>query len=316
MRKKLRLPKINTRSIASLVVAIAIGGGIGWWFHTPEPVQPPPRYAGVLPPIPPPAPPPVAEVVTLPPVPTERPPWQRFAVASPPIAGRVPIALVIDDVGVDLVHSKQAIDELPPMVTLSLLPYGKGIDRQAEAARAKGHEIIVHVSMEADTRTVDPGPNALYINLAPDEINRRFDWAMSQFTGYVGFNNHMGSRFTSYEPGMRLVLEQAKARGLMFLDSRTAPETIGASLSAEFGVPFASRQVFLDNDMSAAAVKVQLTALETIAKRDNGAIAIGHPHEGTLAALQAWIPTLASRGFVLVPLTAMIKPPSPRAAKD
>ena len=316
MRKKLRLPKINTRSIASLVVAIAIGGGIGWWFHTPEPVQPPPRYAGVLPPIPPPVPPPVAAIVTPPPVSTERPPWQRFAVASPPIAGRVPIALVIDDVGVDLVHSKQAIDELPPMVTLSLLPYGKGIDRQAEAARAKGHEIIVHVSMEADTRTVDPGPNALYINLAPDEINRRFDWAMSQFTGYVGFNNHMGSRFTSYEPGMRLVLEQAKARGLMFLDSRTAPETIGASLSAEFGVPFASRQVFLDNDMSAAAVKVQLTALETIAKRDNGAIAIGHPHEGTFAALQAWIPTLASRGFVLVPLTAMIKPPSPRAAKD
>ena len=315
MRKKLRLPKINTRSVTSLVVAIAIGGGIGWWFHTPEPVHPPPRYAGVLPPIPPPAPPPVAETVT-PPAPTERPPWQRFAVASPPLAGRVPIALVIDDVGVDQVHSKQAIDELPAMVTLSLLPYGKGIDRQAEAARAKGHEIIVHVSMEADTRTVDPGPNALYINLAPDEINRRFDWAMSQFTGYVGFNNHMGSRFTSYEPGMRLVLEQAKARGLMFLDSRTAPETIGASLSAEFGVPFASRQVFLDNDMNEGAVKKQLAALEAIAKRDNGAIAIGHPHEGTLAALKAWIPTLASRGFVLVPLTAMIKPPSPSAAKD
>lgn len=321
MRKKLRLPRINTRSIASLIVAIAIGGGIGWWFHTPEPVQPPPRYAGVLPPVPPPAPPPpAAETVTPPPppsvVPSERPPWQRFAIASPPIAGRIPIALVIDDVGVDQVHSKRAIDELPAMVTLSLLPYGAAIDRQAEAARAKGHEIIVHVSMESDTRTVNPGPNALYTDLAPDEIARRFDWALSRFTGYVGFNNHMGSRFTSYEPGMRLIIAEAHKRGLMFLDSRTAPETIGASLSAEFGVPFASRQVFLDNDMSEAAVKKQLAALETIAKRDNGAIAIGHPHPGTLDALKDWIPTLATRGFVLVPLTAMVKPPTPRAAKD
>ena len=202
------------------------------------------------------------------------------------------------------------------MVTLSLLPYGAAIDRQAEAARAKGHEIIVHVSMESDARSVDPGPNALYTDLPPDEIARRFDWALSRFSGYVGFNNHMGSRFTSYEPGMRLVIAEARKRGLMFLDSRTAPETIGASLSAEFGVPFASRQVFLDNDMSEAAVKKQLAALETIAKRDNGAIAIGHPHDGTLAALKDWIPTVAARGFVLVPLTAMVKAPSPNAAND
>lgn len=244
------------------------------------------------------------------PAPIELPPWQRFAVASPSLKGRIPIALVIDDVGVDQMRSRRAIEELPAMVTLSLLPYGHDIDRQAETARARGHEIIVHVSMEADSRSIDPGPNALYTDLQPDEIERRFDWALSRFTGYVGFNNHMGSRFTSYEPGMRLLLAEAKKRGLMFLDSKTAPENVGIDLATEFGVPFASRQVFLDNDMSVAAVKQQLVELEKIARREYGAIAIGHPHDGTLAALEQWIPTLSAKGFVLVPLTAMAKVPA------
>lgn len=355
--RKPRWPKVNSRSIAALVLAVTVGGVIGWLAHVPEPATEPPHYAGKLAPIQPPparrnveppsagrdsaalnpappvaptAPPSTPEAATnLPPAnmappenlappdkgaPKAAPPWRRYAVAAPPLDGRVPIALVIDDVGVDVARSRRAIDTLPAAVTLSLLPYGAAIDRQAGEARARGHEIIVHVSMEADARAADPGPNALYTDLPPDEIARRLDWALSRFSGYVGFNNHMGSRFTSNEAGMRVVLAEAKRRGLLFLDSKTAPETIGARLSHEFGVPFASRQVFLDNDAGATAVAKQLAQLEAVARRDHGAIAIGHPHDGTLAALAAWIPTLAGKGFVLVPLTALVKAPGAKAS--
>jgi uncharacterized protein len=349
-----RPPKVNARSLAALALAVTVGGVIGWLAHVPEPATEPPHYAGKLAPVQPPArrngeprpaspdsaalnPAPPVAPAALPSVPEASralpnrgappklaqpdngapkaaPPWQRYAVAAPPLDGRIPIALVIDDVGVDVARSRRAIDTLPAAVTLSLLPYGAAIDRQAGEARARGHEIIVHVSMEADARTVDPGPNALYTDLPPEEIARRFDWALSRFSGYVGFNNHMGSRFTSNEAGMRVVLEEAKRRGLLFLDSKTAPETIGARLSREFGVPFASRQVFLDNDSGATAVAKQLAQLETVARRDHGAIAIGHPHDGTLEALAAWIPTLEQRGFVLVPLTALVKAPGANAS--
>lgn len=342
---KLRLPKgfakARGRSLAALVAAMGLGAGIGWLGHQPEPpMKEPTPYSATLAPVAPPpqalpkvqpaAPvnPPIAAPVPVPapravvpapmavppsitpaPSPTELPPWRRYAVAAPALDGRIPIAVVIDDVGVDVARSRRAMG-LPAAVTLSLLPYGASIDRQAEQARARGHEIIVHVSMEAETRKVDPGPNALTTELAPAEIVRRLDWALSRFPAYVGFNNHMGSRFTSNEPGMRLVLAEAKRRGLLFLDSKTAPETIGRRLSTEFGVPFAARDVFLDNDANAGAVAKQLAALETIARRDHGAIAIGHPHDGTLAALEAWIPTLAANGFVLVPLTALVKAPA------
>jgi hypothetical protein len=328
-KRKLKLPalpkpRFNLRLLAGIAVAVAIGGGIGLSLHQREAVPPPPpKYAAKLSPVPPPAAPkpeaqPEQQAALSPPpeTPKEPLPWQRYSVASPPLKGRIPIALVIDDVGVDVVRSKRAIDDLPSMVTLSLLPYGSGIEHQAEEARAKGHEIIVHVSMESEGHAISPGPNALYVNLAPDEIEKRFDWAMSQFTGYVGFNNHMGSRFTAYEPGMRIVLEDAKRRGVMFLDSKTIAENVGVNLSNELGIPFATRQVFLDNDMNVPAVNKQLAELERIAKRDFGAIAIGHPHDATLAALAKWIPTLEAKGFVLVPLTAMAKAPSPATARE
>jgi hypothetical protein len=251
----------------------------------------------------------------LPPSPVELPPWKRFATPSAPLQGRTPIVVDIDDMGVDAARSRRAMS-LPAAVTLAFLPYANAVARQAEEARAKGHEIIVHVSMESDSRATDPGPNALTTDLAPDEIARRFGWALSRFPGYVGFNNHMGSRFSSYEPGMRVVLAEAKKRGLMFLDSKTAPETVGVRLSTELGIPFAARQVFLDNDPSVPKVKAQLAELERIARRDNGAIAIGHPHDGTLTALEEWLPTLESKGFVLVPLTALAKVPAAATARD
>lgn len=342
MGKKKRVSRERLRLAVVAAVAACVGAAAVWVLQRPGPR--PPRYSAVLPPAPPPAltahaakapavaptapkqaEPPVAASVAVPAalshpsapkeLPQELPPWQRFAVASPPLKGRIPIALVIDDMGVDRARSARALD-LPPAVTLSFLPYAHEVERQAEAARAKGHELLVHVSMEADSRTEDPGPNALTTELAPAEIARRFDWAMTRFSGYVGFNNHMGSRFTAFAPGMRIVLSDAERRGVLFLDSKTAPENVGVRLATELGVPYATRQVFIDNVPTVPRVLAQLSELERIARKDNGAIAIGHPHDGTLAALGQWIPTLESRGFVLVPLTALVKVPKSVTARD
>jgi uncharacterized protein len=46
---------------------------------------------------------------------------------------------------------------------------------------------------------------------------------------------------------------------------------------------------------------------EAVARRKGTAIAIGHPHDATLAALSQWIVGLARSGFVLVPLTDVVR---------
>ncbi|HEU0071595.1 MAG TPA: divergent polysaccharide deacetylase family protein [Alphaproteobacteria bacterium] len=242
------------------------------------------------------------------------PAWRRYAVAPPDTQGRPLVAIVIDDMGVDLRHSQEAAALRAPL-TLAYLPYARDLAGQTAAAHRAGHELMVHVSMQPQSKTGaagqaesggDPGPNALTVGLAPEEIRRRLDWALTQFPGFVGINNHMGSAFTVNRPGMSVVIGELKRRGLLFLDSRTTAGSVGEALAMEAGVPHATRHVFLDNIQSEAEARTRLLELERIAKARGAAIAIGHPHPTTLTVLREWLPTAAGRGLALVPLSTIV----------
>jgi len=241
-----------------------------------------------------------------PPASAEVPAWQRFALAAPDPGGRPMIAIVIDDMGLDRKRSARAVGLGGPL-TLSYLAYADDLDEQMAAARGHGHELLLHVSMEPTNRTVDPGPNVLLTALPPEGNRRRLAWGLERGTGYVGINNHMGSKFTSDADAMAVVMAELRVRGLLFLDSLTAPNSAGARVARRAGVPVLERNVFLDNVNEVAAVNARLAEAEGVARHHGAAIAIGHPRDATLEALAAWVPRLAERGFVLVPLTASLR---------
>jgi uncharacterized protein len=253
--------------------------------------------------------------MVLPPVPSvprAEPAWERFAVAAPPAAGRPRIALVIDDMGVDKKRSWRAIALKGPL-TLSFMAYASDLPNMAQAARRAGHELMVHVPMEPMSAAEDMGPNGLAIGLGRDEVLRRLRWDLGRFDGYVGINNHMGSRFTSDAASMTLVMEELKTRGLLFVDSRTTAATAGADVARRLGVPSAARDVFLDNEADAPAIGERLRHLERLAREHGTAIAIGHPHDATIEALAHWIAALPQKGLVLVPVSAIVRERSEEA---
>ena len=231
--------------------------------------------------------------------------WRKNAVPFRDLNSRPLVAVVIDDVGLDRPHSRRAW-ELPGPLTMSFLPYAKDLREQARAARAKGHELMLHLPMEPTGRA-DPGPNALLVSLSDAEIRQRTNAALDSFDGFVGMNNHMGSRFTAFKPGMETVLRQLKARGLMYLDSRTTAQSVGDQAAQEMGVPSVVRHVFLDDDESLESVKKKLAEAEAVARRQGFVLAIGHPHEATLQALAEWLPTLQGKGMALAPATAVLR---------
>jgi polysaccharide deacetylase 2 family uncharacterized protein YibQ len=231
--------------------------------------------------------------------------WRRYAVPFADLNSRPLIALVIDDVGLDRPRSKRAW-ELPGPITLSFLPYAKDLRDQTKAARAHGNELMLHMPMEPIGHA-DPGPNALLVSLSDTEVRQRVTTDLDSFDGYVGVNNHMGSRFTTYKPGMDTVLRLLKARGLLFLDSRTTAQSVGETMAQEMGVPSVSRNIFLDDNESIDSVRRKLAETEEVARRQGFVVAIGHPHENTLQALNAWLPGLAAKGFALAPLTAAMR---------
>jgi hypothetical protein len=260
--------------------------------------------------------PPLAAAPAVAPSLAEVPQWQRNAVAVTFEPGRPRIAIVLDDLGPGRAAARRAI-ALPDPLTLAFLPYAEGLEALTAEARAAGHELLVHLPMEPiDLAHNNPGPNALMTALDAAEIERRLDWALARFEGYVGLNNHMGSAFSTHAAGLAVVMEQLHQRGLLFLDSRTVGGSLAEAMALGAGVPALGRDVFLDNDAdNPAAVWAQLRLVERIARERGQAVAIGHPHPATLEALAAWLPELEAAGFALVPVSALVQQRQPHVAQ-
>ena len=223
----------------------------------------------------------------------------------PPPGHKPEIAIVIDDMGLNLSGSQRAI-KLPAFITLSFMPYAERLDEQTAAAREAGHELMLHMPMEPVGHE-DPGPGALFTNLPPEEVRARLDHALDSFEGFDGINNHMGSRFTADAAGMQIVAGELAKRHLFFLDSRTSAQSVGFAVAQKQGLPAVTRDVFLDDSLTPAAIKQQLAATERVAQRKGYAVAIGHPHEETLKELEAWLPQAEKQGFEFVPVHDLVK---------
>jgi len=213
------------------------------------------------------------------------------------------IAVVIDDMGADAVNARRAI-ALPRAVALSFLPYPEETAMLAREGARAGHEILVHVPMQAEDNE-NPGPMALRIDQPPQEMVRRLEWALSRVPGFAGINNHMGSRFTEDRAALIPVVEALYGRRVFFFDSRTSIASQVVPVARAFGVPSAARDVFLDDVQKPDAIAAQLALLQKEARAGGVAIAIGHPHDVTLAVLARWCANL--KGYELVPVGIAIR---------
>ena len=250
--------------------------------------------------------PPLSSIPGLAPKRPGAPRWVRNAVVPPRRDGRPIITIVIDDLGV--VHpGTERIMALAAPLTLAWFPFARNLPAQVAEGRARGHEAILHMPMQATGKTTAwTGPDPLTTDVSPAENLRRLQAALDAVPDTVGLNNHMGSVATLSAPLMDIVAAEAKLRGMLVLDSVTIPHSRVASQAALIGVPSASRDLFIDWQADPAVIKTQLALIEASALRHGSVIAIGHPWPNTLDALEAWVPTLARKGFALWPLSATV----------
>ena len=161
--------------------------------------------------------------------------------------------------------------------------------------------------MEPISTAAAMGSYGLGRNMPRDELVRCLRWDLARFDAYVGADNHMGTEFTQDTPATQVVMDELKRRGLLYLDARAVPTTPVALATRDCRVPHAARDIFLDGEQAATAVDARLAQLVKFARERSSAIAIGHAHNVTLAALQRWLPTVSRQGVALVPLTAVVR---------
>ncbi len=215
-------------------------------------------------------------------------------VAPERASGLPRLAIVIDDIGSDQATAK-ALLKMPYPLTLSVLPGQSHSTEIADEAYRRGDQVMLHLPMEFQGSAAKAEPVELRIGMPADEVHRLLDEMLAQVPHAVGVNNHEGSLATAQPQLMAEVMEDLRRRNLFFIDSRTTVATVAYNAAKQAGVPAASRKVFLDDIETRGAILRQLDLAARDAASEGSAIAIGHPHNVTIAALAEGLPGLKSR---------------------
>ena len=211
-------------------------------------------------------------------------------------------AIVIDDLGAN----KQTIFrllELGEDLTFSVLPYLELSTEVATILHQHQKEILLHLPMEPNAYPEkDPGLGVIVSHMGTEQIQRTLEQDLQAVPFAVGVNNHMGSRLTSNREKIKTVLQILAQHNLFFLDSRTTSKTVAYAVAQQLGLKSAERKVFLDadEDLQVNTVKKRLYELIALAEQGKPAIAIGHPKEVTLQALEEMMPEFKRRNVQII----------------
>jgi len=217
------------------------------------------------------------------------------------LSGTPRLAIIIDDLGRDP-SAAASVLALPFPLTASVLPNLQHSAEVADQAYRRGDHVMLHLPMEAESESAAAQPEAieLRVGMNADQVRSIVASMLATVPHATGVNNHEGSRATADPALMNALMPAIRARGLYFIDSRTTAATVAYDAAESAGVRAASRKVFLDDTPTRAAILAQLDLAVRDARRDGSAIAIGHPHPATIAALAEGLPRLKAEGVRLV----------------
>jgi polysaccharide deacetylase 2 family uncharacterized protein YibQ len=236
-----------------------------------------------------------------------RTPAQAYARPFTPRADRPMVAIVIGGLGFNARTTTQAIDELPPEVTLSFVPYADNLQAWIDRARAAGHEVLLELPMEPfDPDADDTGPQALLASASSQQNATRLEQLLSRGAGYFGVTNYQGARFATSAQASAPVVQALRRRGLVFVSSGIGQRTALSVEAQRAGLPITAADRLIDVRQEADAIDDQLLNLEALALQNHSAIGAGFAYPVTIEQVGRWAGDIASRGYQLAPASAVL----------
>jgi polysaccharide deacetylase 2 family uncharacterized protein YibQ len=222
------------------------------------------------------------------------------AASATPATQKAYLSLIIDDLGQNLPRDRRVL-ALPGPVTAAIMPDTPHATEFAREAHRAGKIVILHMPMDPAT-----GPFAWHPDLPVEELEKRLNAAFKVVPYTAGINNHMGSRMTAQPAAMAWLMADLQRRHKVFVDSRTSAQTVAAAEAQKIGLASVSRDVFLDDERTEAAIFAQLQTAISLARKQGSAVMIGHPYPQTLAVLEREMPRLKAQGIDWIDIKMMI----------
>jgi polysaccharide deacetylase 2 family uncharacterized protein YibQ len=236
-----------------------------------------------------------------------RTPGQAYARPFTRQTDRPMVAVVIGGLGFNARATTQAIDELPPEVTLSFVPYAQDLQTWIDRARARGHEVMLELPMEPfDPDADDTGPQTLLATASAQQNVSRLEQLLSHGSGYFGVTNYQGARFATSAQASAPVVQALRRRGLVFISSGIGQRTALSVEAQRAGLPSMAADRIIDVRREADAIDDQLLNLEALALQNQSAIGAGFAYPVTIEQVGRWANDVASRGYQLAPASAVL----------
>jgi polysaccharide deacetylase 2 family uncharacterized protein YibQ len=232
---------------------------------------------------------------------------QAYARPFTPQPNHPMIAIIIGGLGFNADATTEAINELPPEVTLSFVPYADNLQSWINQARARGHEVMLELPMEPfDPDADDTGPQTLLTSASGPQNVARLQHLLGMATGYFGVTNYQGARFATSAQASQPVVQELRRRGLAFVSSGIGQRTALSSEAARAGLANTAADRIIDARREADAIDDQLLNLEALALQNQSAIGAGFAYPVTIGQVGHWTQDVASRGYQLAPVSAVL----------
>lgn len=220
-------------------------------------------------------------------------------------ASKPKVAIILDDFG----YTKKnlaALKDAGIPVTMAILPNTPYSKAAVDFAADNGMEVILHLPMEPKNAKEKLEKDTVKLSMKASEIRDIIGRDLRAMPSAKGISNHMGSKATSDEAVMRVLLEDLGKRKMYFLDSMTTDEPVSKKVAEELSVPMTRRDIFIDHINDEAHVKSQMEKVMKMAMGGDDVVAIGHDRSITVKVLKEYASPMKKNGIRFVLLSEMI----------
>lgn len=206
------------------------------------------------------------------------------------------IALIFDDLGESLSDLKK-IYSLNIPLTISVIPNLKFSKNIAYIGSRCGFSVFIHLPFEPAGKQNYKTNKYKFITSSLDKretisLLRQY---LNSIRIAIGVNNHMGSLATQNQKTMKVVLEEIKKRGLIFVDSRTSLKSVAYDQAEKIGLICGYNRGFLDSVDNVEVMEKRMEELISLARSKGKIIIIAHPKKSTFTFLKKHLPAICEK---------------------
>ena len=195
-------------------------------------------------------------------------------------------------------------------ISAAVMPGAPHTEDEVRRLTANGHEITIHMPMEAgNMRGAVPPEINIMDSHTKAEARAALLKSIEQIPTARGIMNHQGSRVMENDELVTTILSTATESNLYFVDTLAANRSRASALSEELGAAVYAADILLDSSSDIRRIERSIRRAANLAEQNGFAIAVGDISTGngraTAQAIRNMQEELAQMGVNLVSMSEL-----------